>query len=357
MIEVKEKITDFVESIENAKKKLEELREVIKKEVSDEITIKISNEELKEANDLIAELQFFLKIQFESNVGTIQDYAKALMEGKKENLSQIMNRDTLSVVEDDEEKIGIIERQALENPALEKKEETLIKKIEKKEEDLEVKRMPSFKQFNEFSQELNEMELRMLKDIGTEGYFDQRQIKKGTESHVIGLNFKGYLEIQEKEVGGKKILNFELNKKGQEYFKNVFNEEPRKNQKERIMNEQGDIEKGLLLYTAQEEFRKRGYEIESSSISRMEISKDRVTTYLMPDYGEYSYEEYEKILNRTNQLKKIGFLCENQEIKFEAKQAVEKWAKRNPDKINFLKVYFTDMQKLKEEELFDIVKY
>ena len=45
-----------------------------------------------------------------------------------------------------------------------------------------------------------------------------------------------------------------------------------------------------------------------------EIMKEKVIIHLTPDFGIFRDVDYDEILNKTNQLKKIGFIAESEEI-------------------------------------------
>ena len=204
---------------------------------------------------------------------------------------------------------------------------------------------------------ISKNEIELIKEIGENGFFDQRQLKKYNEETLLKLNMKEYLEIEEVEYRGQKIYQFRLTMKGRKIFKEHFGKEITSPSREEIIEEFGDIEKGLLLYTAKEEFYKKGYEIEDINEERIEIMKEKVIIHLTPDFGIFRDVDYDEILNKTNQLKKIGFIAESEEIMKKSIQAVENWVEKNKNKSRMLKVHFTNLEKVKEKEPFEIKKY
>lgn len=313
--EVTDNLEKFTDAITEAKKSLELLRESVKKETSRKIGENITAEKFEEANQLIEQLSFFVKLEFQSNANVIESQAKALLSGVKEEFL--------------EEKI----------------EETKFPKL-------------NFLEERKIAEEkISRKEMDIIKEIGENGYFDQRQLGEDVEEQLISLNIKKILEIEEFVVNEKIIYNFELTPNGKKLYFENFGKVSASNRKRNVLDKFGNIEKGLLLYEAEKKFKEIGYTIEEINEERLEIVKNKKTIYLTPDFGVLTEENYKDVLNKTNQLKRIGFLCETKESKKKAKKAVSEWVDENPTKKSFLKVHYVTLESLKEQQVFEIENY
>ncbi|MFP3725808.1 hypothetical protein U8V72_11460 [Priestia filamentosa] len=83
----------------------------------------------------------------------------------------------------------------------------------------------------------------------------------------------------------------------------------------------------------------------------IELEKNKKHYYMTVANPNFKKEDYVEVLERMNQKKNIGFICENEANMQAAKQIADDWAKSSPDyMVKFLTINFTTKEKLKQNE-------
>lgn len=187
-----------------------------------------------------------------------------------------------------------------------------------------------------------------LKDVGEE--ISEETIRK--------LHKEGLLSIEQIPCGKDMLMTFELTTKGRRKFEELFGDEPNESLKSRIERKYENVEKGFFLYDIENGFKNRGYDIHEFDEQNIEISKDEIHYYLIPDLGYFDEEDYFDILDRKNELKNIGFVAINFNVLKKARIAVEKWVLENESKCDFLSIHFTSIQNIENSNrIFDTISF
>lgn len=92
----------------------------------------------------------------------------------------------------------------------------------------------------------------------------------------------------------------------------------------------------------------------------IELEKNKKHYYLTVVKEDFKKEDYLSVLEKMNEKKNIGFICESEENMKVAKEIANNWAKSSPDyKVKFLTINFTTKEKLQQVDgnIFEPLKY
>lgn len=314
---VKEALQTFMEYNVEMQEALKELRGAVKVHGSASIQNYIEEENFDEANLVIEELNQFTNLDYISNFNAIYSFAE-----------KILNEGPPSTI----------------------KANTKQKKFPNQYKNISViNEIPLNKEESEVIKELGYTSVSTYKNSNTEII---------NEKNIANLTNKGFVDIEEVELDGKIIVTFELNENGKLTFKNLFGIEPNESYKSLLLKKHDSLTTGLFLHEVETGFNKRGFQINDMSVNQIELMKDKRHTYITPDLGFFTEEEYFKILNRKNQLKNIGFVCIDSETMQRAQKATKSWANSNESKCKLLNVHFTTIENIENTpNIFETIKY
>lgn len=320
-VTVKEALNKFVEMNEGLQEAVLELKAAAKGQGSQRIKEYIDEDKFELANQIISELNEFSKIEFKSNAAETYTYAEKLL--KSEIAAQ-------------EKKTSFSGTEELKTPTQDKVSNvTVIKETDK----------------------LEAPEVELIKTLGYTSVSRFKDSKNMVDETTFETMVKkGYVTSEVVEMNGEVVNIFELSDKGVREFEKTFNERPAESHKSLLTKRFGDATKGFFLYDIEKALSEREFKINEIGLQQIEVTKDNRHSHLTPDMGTFDEAEYLKILDRKNQLKNIGFICINDEVKKAAEKATRKWVESNQDKCKFLTVNFTTVDKIQNSpNVFDVI--
>lgn len=322
-VTVKEALDKFVEMNKGLTEAVQELKAAAKDQGSQRIKEFIDEDKFELANQIITELNEFSKIEFKSNAEETYTYAERILKGEiltEEKKTSFPERDEIKASNQD--KVSNV---------------TVIKEPAK----------------------LEEKELELIKTIGYTSVSRFKDSKNMVDKETFEkMVQKGYVTSEVVEMHGEIVNIFELSEKGISEFKNTFNETPAESHKSLLTKKFGDATKGFFLFDIERALSEREFKINEVGLQQIEVTKDNRHSHLTPDMGTFEEADYLKILDRKNQLKNIGFVCINEDVKKAAEKATRKWVENNQDKCKFLTVHFTTIDKIQNSpNVFETINF
>ena len=308
---IQEALEVFMRYTEEMEKTLKVLREAVKEQGSDSIQHYINDENFQKANEIISELNEFTNMEFTSNAQEIYAFAEKIMKSQPEVPHKQKNKNitTVSIVK--------------ESNTLEQKEIDFVKTI-------------GYTSLSRLTDTTEEMD----------------------ESVLSSLIKKGYIEGETIQIANEEVFVFELSQQGKKLFEQTYRIEPNESLKSQLNKKYASLPLGFFLFDVENTLQQRNYQVNEIGVHQIEIVKDKRYTYLTPDLGKFSEQDYFKVLNRKNQLKNIGFISLNEELMENAKNATKKWAEKNKQKCKFLTVHFTTPEKMEQSpKIFDTLRF
>lgn len=308
---IKEALQVFMEYAEQMEDALKLLREAVKEQGSDSIQHYINEENFEKANEIIKELNEFTNMEFDSNAQQIYGFAERIINSQ----SDIPHKAKAKAIPS----VSVIKPSRILGP----KENELIKTI---------------------------------------GYTSLSRLTDATEQFeedvLYSLLDKEYIDGEDVEIAGEKVFIFELSETGKKEFEQTYGIEPNESLKSQLIKKYSSLSLGFFLFDVENALQERNYQVNEIGVHQIEVLKDKRYTYLTPDLGQFTENDYFKVLNRKNQLKNIGFVSINEESMENAKNATQKWAKKNQEKCKFLTVHFTTPQKMEQSpKIFDTLRF
>ena len=310
---IKEALEVFMKYTAQMDEALKTLREAVKEQGSDSIQHYINEENFEKANETISELNAFTHMEFTSNAQEIYDFAEKIIQSQPETPHKTKSKAKAIT------NISIVK----EPKMLEEKEAELMKAI-------------------------GYTSLSRLVDTNEEFQ----------EELVLSLIEKGYLEGETIASSEGDVLIFEFTPKGKKEFEDTYGMEPNESLKNQLKKKYGSLSLGFFLFDIENALQNRNYQVNEIGVHQIEVLKDKRYTYLTPDMGQFSEEDYFKVLDRKNQLKNIGFVSIDEASMESAQEATKKWTQKNQEKCKFLTVHFTTIEKMVHEmKEFDIIRF
>jgi len=308
---IEEALKKFMQCHHEILESLEELRATAKEEGSKVIQAHVKGENFTSATKVIKELDTFTKIEFDSNIEKIIQSVQGIFEGAER----------------------IVEKESYSTTSFKREERQIIG--------------------------LNELQKETLEIIGITGVSRIQDSKKELKLAVLkSLEEKGLLKMEEIQWGMHTTKTFELTSDGKAKFKEMYGMEATDSFKTEIMQKYGSVEKGFFLYDVESSLQERDFNINELKENSIEISKDNKHYYLTSLYQNMSEEDYFSILDERNSLKSIGFICADKAIMNKAKEATEKWTRKNESRCRFLSVHLATIDDVKNSpKIFETLSY
>ena len=301
---IEKELKSFIDVHNQAITAFEKLKSMVKEEGSKVIQEHIRQDKFELATSVVNELTKFTTVSFESNITEVSNVVQNVFD------------------------------------------EIMSKKLP------EEQNAPAMEFMNVNDGSFTSEEQEALKTIGYSGTSRLKDSKGKIKPEVIeALVAKGVLTANDVTLGNTEFVTFELNGKGKEQFRELFQLDPNESLKKELIRKHGDLAKGYFLHDAEEALANRGYSVHKANEDLLEVSKDNIFYYLTPDFGEFTEKDYVRILEKQNKLKSVGFVCLNDEtLKNKTEKNIQKWADNNPTKLKFLTINLITVDDLQKAD-------